>query len=137
MPITGVKHKFEASEQGWELHTVEMTVGSSGAVASLSGKRFASDGTAAGELGGIALSSTSVYTVTLPGYGGVQDILPLTPVILDGALGDAKVPLLSARTVGSRTFAWTFLDQLTAAEEELTDGTVVLFPVLVKQGSVS
>lgn len=115
---------------------MELTVGAVGAVTSVDGKSFATGGTPSGDLGGIVRDGVGQYTVTLPGRGGVQKIMPFQPVILDGAAADAKVPLLNARTPASRTFQFTFLDQLTAAAEELTSGTVVLFQVLVNRGTI-
>lgn len=131
-----IKQPFSALERGWTLVTCELTVGATGAVSAVAGKRFNS-GAASGNLGGIARDSAAVYTITLPGTGGVQEIKPLAPVIIDGAAADAKVALCTARSASARTVTWTFLDQLTAAVEELSNGSVVLFSFLVRDSSVS
>ena len=57
---------------GWTLVNCALTVGATGAVTAVSGKRFATDGTATGSLGGIARDSEAVYTVTLPGTGACR-----------------------------------------------------------------
>ena len=137
MPIPGINHKFDSREQGFTLHVIEMTVGGTGAVASVDGKGFAASGVASGELGGIVRDGVGEYTITLPGYGGVQRIVPHYPLIFDGVVGDGKNALMTNRSAGNREFSWSFVDNATDAAEELSSGSVVIFQVLVKQSSVS
>lgn len=137
MPVTGIMEKFVAREAGWHLQLVKLTVGATGAVSSVDGKGWASDGTRVGELGGIVRDSEAVYTLTLPGYGGVQNVFLLAPVIEDGSAGDVHIALLSAKTLASSTIQLTFVDlDGTPSADELSDGTVVHIAFLVKNSSV-
>ena len=62
MSFDVIKQPFHSLERGWTLVNCALTVGSTGAVTAVSGKRFATDGTATGSLGGIARDSEAVYT---------------------------------------------------------------------------
>lgn len=138
MSFDVIKQPFHSLERGWTLVNCALTVGATGAVTAVSGKRFATDGTATGSLGGIARDSEAVYTVTLPGTGGLQEIIPLTPVIVDGtAATDARVAICTARSASARTVTWTFLSLDTPGVSELSSGGVVEFQFLVRDSSVS
>ena len=134
MPIPGILHPLKSREAGWDLHVIELTVGATGAVTSVDGKGMATTGTASGELGGIVRNGVGDYTVTLPGYGGVQKIVPLECSVIDGAVGDSK-SFAFVRTASARTLQILCVDNATDAAEELSSGTVLVIPILVKNGS--
>jgi len=136
MPVPGIKHKVQSREMGWELHIVELTVGSTGAVSSVDGKGWSTSGAASAELGTVVRNGVGDYSFTLPGYGGVQKIVPMEPVIVDGAVGDTKSFVFSVRTPSSRLLRLLCVDGATDAAEELTSGTVLLLAMWIKQGSV-
>ena len=135
MPIPGILHPLKSREAGWDLHVIEVTFGAGQAISSVDGKGMATDGVATGQLGGVVDDGTGLLTITLPGYGGVQKIVPLTPVIVDGSVGDVKSFLVTDRTTSARTVSYMFVDGATDAAEDLTSGSVVFFPFLVKNGS--
>lgn len=138
MPLTNIKSKsgLASLEQGWVHLECKLTVGGTGAVSAVDGKGF-NDGASSGELGGIVRDDVGDYTITLPGRGGFQDIMPLNPVIQDGAAVDVRHVLVTAITASSRTVSYTFFDADTPAATDPTEGSIIHFHFLVKDGSVS
>lgn len=136
MALTSITQDLVALERGWIFVHCTLTVGATGAVSAVSGKRFNS-GAASGENGGIVRDGTGVYTITLPGRGGLQEIFPLAPVIVDGDAADVRLTLCTDRTVSARTVEWTFLDADTPAATDPANGSVIEFGFLVRQSSVS
>ena len=137
MPIIGVLDPVRALGKEWVLVQVTLTVGATGAVTSAVGRGF-DTATPSGETaGGIVRVSEGVYTVTLPGRGSVQAIVPLgPPVIEDADAADAKVVTITAKSLSARTMTFTFWDAAAAAAvEELTEGSVVYFTFLVKNSN--
>jgi hypothetical protein len=119
MPLNTSKQPFKALERGLTLLRCRLTVGATGAVSAVDGVQFA-NGAASGYLGGITRNSAGVYTITWPGLGGYNDLIPLAPVIVDGAVADGRLALLTGRTASARTCQWTFLDGLPASNSQAT-----------------
>lgn len=138
MPVTGIFQCMEALERGWHMQHVSLTVGGTGAVSAVSGKKYAVDGVATGEQGGIVRDSAGVYTLTLPGRGGVQEIVPVSAVMLDAAATDLRLPLVTARSTSARTITYSFVEpDGSPSVEEVPSGAVVEFVLLVRNSSVS
>ena len=136
MPLTIIKKPLKSLEQGWVLVNAKLTTGATGAVTTVSGKGFA-NGAASGELGGIVRDDTGDYTVTLPGRGGLQAIIPMFPMITDGSASDVRHVLVTAVSTSARTVAFTFLDADTPAATDPANGSVIDFTFLVRDSSVS
>lgn len=135
MPFTNIKaDKVMTLETSLTLVRCRLTVGATGAVSAVSGKGFNS-GAPTGELGGIVRDDTGDYTVTLPGRGGFQAIVPTFPMITDGAAADVRHVLVTAVTPSARTVAFTFLDADTPAATDPADGSVIDFVFLVDDSS--
>lgn len=136
MPFTNTKQGcLKTLAIGWTLVRCQLTVGATGAVSAVSGKGF-NNGAATGDLGGFTRNSAGDYTITLPGSGGFQAIIPLSVQIIDSANTDVRFHRWDTITPSARTAQVAFSDADTPAATDPGNGSVIEFVFLVDDSTV-
>lgn len=138
MPLNGITFDpVQTYGKEWKLMLLSVTVGASGAVASVDGKGWRSDGTAGTSInnGSVTKEATAgQYSIVLPGKGSVPRILPLQPVIEDAT--DVLHCTVVSKDLSARKITFQFWDADTPAATDLTDGTIVHFALWVKNSDI-
>lgn len=127
----------------YKLLSLKVTIGASGAVSSVDGKGWKSDGSEGvyPNNGTVTRSAEGTYDIVLPGTGSIHDVSLLSFAVEDGAVADVRVPLLavtlSSRTIQIKTV--TQADHSGAADPAVTDptdGSVLHITLLVKNSNI-
>lgn len=134
MPL--VRSNFERRHLSPLLVGVDVTlvVGASGAVTSASGKGFETGPADKGTV--VKETAAGQYTITFPGRGALQRIIPRYPVIEDTV--DAHQFSVIAKSLANRSVTvqfWgpTAADDTALVETDLTSGTIVHFAFDVQE----
>ena len=137
MPISGLTFDpIRAYGKEYVVLGLTLTVGASGAVASVKGKGWAADGTVhqSGFQGSVTKESADgQYSIVLPGRGSVAGILPLQPVIEHAT--DALFATALAVDLDDRKVTYQLRDDAGAAANA-TSGAKVHFVLLVKNSNI-
>lgn len=133
MPISGVTlDPIRAYGKEYIVLACKVTIGASGAVASVDGKGFGS-----GPLvGSVTQDSTGVYSFVMPGRGSVHDIL-LASCVVEHAT-DVLLPSVTAVDLSARKVVVTFwgaLPTVPAATDPSENATLHLV-FLVKNSDI-
>lgn len=131
-------YPMESLEPRLTLVRCRLTTGTTGAVSAVSGKGFATNGTPVGELGGVVRDAEAAYTITLPGRGGLQDIVPLAACV-HGATGAARWVVWTDVDLDDRTVSVSFQAEAVGGpeDEELPNAAAVDFTFLVRETSAT
>lgn len=143
MALTGLTRDYPmAYGKGWAFLALKVTVGASGAVASVDGKGWTSDGVA----GTGPMRSGSVtketgdgeYTIVCPGDGAFHDLFLVAAHVEDDA--DLLVPRISGLDLSARSLTVEFVDpgddSTAPAAANPSANTVLHFLLLVKDSNV-
>lgn len=131
----------KAYGKGWVLMALKVTIGSSGAVSSVDGKGWPSDGTASTapmQSGGVTHDTDGEYTITLPGNGSVHDIFLVNCAVEDASdllIDQVKTKDLSARSL-TLLLTDPGSDTVSPAAADPSDGTILHVTLLVKNSNI-
>ncbi len=135
MPIIGILDPIRALGKEYVIVTCSMLVGASGAVTSVTGRGFSSALPSGETPGGIVKEATAgQYTVTLPGRGSVQAIIPLGAPVIEHATDVLHITVIS-KALSSRALTFQCWDADTPAATNPTSGAVLHFAFLVKNSN--